>query len=82
MPEIEIMDKEPEEVKPIKTKKQLDAKKRFNTYYDKHHRGKQQKRTCECGIEVSYLYLYEHRKTKKHANFMSIREKIKEELNN
>ena len=65
------MDSEP---KKEKTKKQIDAAKRFKKFYATNIKDKQLKRTCDCGSVVGYMSLSRHRKSPKHARIMKEKE--------
>jgi hypothetical protein len=68
------MEETMESTKPEKTKKQLDAAKRFKKFYDTKIKDKDKKRECECGCVVGYMSLSRHRKSPKHARIMKEKE--------
>ena len=80
-PKIETMETKPKQVKDSdgirgakppsqKTKKQIDAAKRFKKFYDTKVKDKDLKRTCDCGSIVGYMSMSRHKKSPKHARIM------------
>ena len=70
-PKFETMETKP---KQEKTKKQIDAAKRFKKFYDTKIKDKDLKRTCECGSIVGYMSMSRHKKSPKHARIMKEKE--------